>query len=369
METPFFKPFGINDYSAQWQHLSPRALHQSNPQPLTLAELEQFIGPLAGLFDPRQPVNFTGSPGTPALRQAISTLYPQLSSEHIAVFAGAQEATFCAMHTLLAPGDKVVALAPVFEPIIHAATEIGCELELVEMQPGRQWQLDLNGLETAVAAGCKLLVLNFPHNPTGALISRQTLLDIVTLCDKHGCWILSDEVFRGLEHLPEQRLPPVADIYPRAVSIGVLSKAFALPGIRIGWLACQQPEVLQGATQLRKHFSVWSSYLDEIVATHAIAQHEAIWARNRQLLKTNLAVLEQFMAGAQTLFTYIRPQAGCCCFPLLNPAVDAQDFARELVEKAHLLVLPGPLFLTGWNGIRLGFGYEEYGEYYPALAQ
>ena len=362
-----FETLDIVKYSSKWQSYSPIALHQSNPQPFTVEELEQIIGPIGELLDPQLPLGFTDNQGGAYLRTAIAGLYPQLPAHHVATFAGAQEAIFCVSHSLLEAGDKVVAITPVFEPILHTALEIGCQIEQVSLLPENGWQLDMNALESAIQAGCKCLLLNFPHNPTGAMISKGTLLKIIDLCDTHGVWILSDEVFRGLEHDPGDRLPPVAEIYPRAISIGVLSKAFALPALRVGWVVCQQASLVERATDIKTHLSICNSLMDEKIATRVLPHHEEIWDRNRALIAENLESLEQLALHIQDQFQYIKPQAGCCCFMLLNSAVPAKVYASELVENKNLLVMPGDLFLTAMNGFRLGFGYRGHAQYFTAL--
>lgn len=250
---------------------------------------------------------------------------------------------------------------------MHTALEIGCQLERIPPQQGNNWALDLNALEAVIQDGCKLLLLNFPHNPTGAMISRSTLLKIVEICDKHGCWILSDEVFRGLEHDPDDRLPAVAEIYPRAISIGVLSKAFALPALRVGWIVCQQISVIERASEIKTHLSICNSLLDEIVATQVVLHHKEIWERSRALITDNLFKLDGLMLAGQTQFKYIKPQAGCCCFPVIDSTAPARDFASELVEKKNLLVMPGDLFLTSINGFRLGFGFRNHAQSFSDL--
>ncbi|MEN8219227.1 MAG: pyridoxal phosphate-dependent aminotransferase [Pseudomonadota bacterium] len=147
--------------------------------------------------------------------------------------SGAQEGIYCCIHALLEKNDKVLAITPVFEPLISTAKEIGCHIIIQSLEPKKVWELDLSQLETNLKQGIKLLIINFPHNPTGAMLTFQQLKQIISLCDKYDCWLLSDEVFRGLEHDESKRLPHVADIYPKGISIGVLSKSFALPGIRV----------------------------------------------------------------------------------------------------------------------------------------
>jgi aspartate/methionine/tyrosine aminotransferase len=350
-----FRPSKMNRYCARWQAQSPITIHNSNPQPFTTEELEEIIG----TEKHEQSLDYASLQGSSELRTQLSTLYENLAAENIATFAGAQEAIFCSMHSLLNKGDKVVAITPIFQSLVNTAYEIGCDIKYVSLTAGViDWQLNLNLLEDQLKQNCKLLILNFPHNPTGAMINHATLKSIVDLCKKYDCWIFSDEVFRGLEHNPEQRLSAVADLYPKAISISVFSKAFALPGIRIGWLACQDLITIQRALEVKDYLSICNSKLDEALAIRAMPYHEKIWARSRNFILKNLQQVESFMIENQRRFRFIKPAAGCVCFPLLEDQ-NSDEYAEQLVKDKNLLVFPAQLFSTDLNGFRLGFGSEE----------
>ena len=357
----------INQYYKKWQSQSPIVLSQSNPQPLTLEELESIIGSTENLFDQKEALDYSTVQGDETLRSVIAELYDQNNAENIATFAGAQEAIFCATHSLVEPGDKVVAITPIFEPLIKTAQDIGCEIELISLQTHDQWELDLNQLEDAINDDCKLLILNFPHNPTGAMISEEQLLQIINICERNNCWILSDEVFRGLEHMPEDRLPAVSDLYEKSISIGVLSKAFALPALRIGWISCQNKKVLDQTLQVKDYLSICNSFLDEKLATRVIPHHDQIWERNRKLITNNLDQLNKHFEHYQNKFKLSQPQAGCTGFPIIKDDQTATEFSEQLIRSKKLMVLPDELFLTELNGFRLGFGHDHHAENYRFL--
>ncbi len=171
-----------------------------------------------------------------------------------------------------------------------------------------------------------------------------------------------------MEYKIDDRLPAVADIYPRAISIGVLSKAFALPALRVGWIACQQTSIVKRAMEIKAHFSICNSLIDEKITTRVIQHHEAIWDRSRTLIADNLDLLEKLIQDKQQPFKYTPPKAGCCCFMLMDEKTHAEAYATQLIEKHKLLVLPNPLFLTSINGFRLGFGYQKNTQYLNTLS-
>ncbi len=362
-----FRPSLIDQYYKKWESASPTPLSQSNPQPFTVAELEGIIGKSEELFDPQLELGFATTEGSETLRTSIADLYDQARPANIVTFAGAQEAIYCSIQALLAPGDKVAAITPIFEPLIASARDLKCEIQLIPLQAGEHWKLDLNKLEDVVKSGCRLLILNFPHNPTGAMISKAELFQIIKICDRYNCWILSDEVFRGLEYQPESRLPSVAEIYPKAISIGVLSKAFALPALRIGWVSCQNSAILERLVEIKNYLSICNSLLDEVLAIRVLQNYEVFWDRNRKIIVRHFHFLNDFMARYSSQFQFIKPQAGCTAFPILRGDQPAIDYSEQLIRSKNIMVLPNELFFTPINGFRLGFGYANQLDKYALL--
>ncbi len=355
-----FKPTSLYQFYKRYETLDLTPIHQSNPQPFTMIELEAIIGKKTSFLDDQLELGYASLQGDLRLREAITTLYEHENPDEIATFVGAQEAIFCAMYSLLKAKDKVVAISPIFAPLIATAEEIGCEIDLVSLTPTKdKWVLDLAQLEASIKADCKLLIINFPHNPTGAMLTEDELLKIIDICDQNNCWILSDEVFRGLEFKPEQRLPAVADLYPQAISIGVLSKSFATPAIRIGWISCQDKMIIERMIEIKSSFSICTSHIDEQFAIHIILQHEKVWERSRNKVLNNFSNFDRNVTKSHLLSRFIKPQAGCVCFPLLNDAILASDFSEELIQNKNLMTLPADLFISSHNGIRLGFGYDN----------
>lgn len=319
-------------------------------------------------IEPGVALTYTRNSGGHKLRSSIAKLYEHNEADYIATFAGAQEAIFCISHALLQPGDTVVAITPIFEPLIKTAAEIGCTIELVPLLAKNRWLLDLRTIEQKIRSGCRLLILNFPHNPTGAMITQDELDSLITLCRENNCWLLSDEVFRGLEYDPENRLPAATDRYPRAISVSVFSKAFALPGLRIGWISCQNKALINRVMEIKSCLSICNSFLDESLAIRILPHYELIWERNRELLHHNLQKINAFMAQNSADFRFIPPDAGCTVFPLLRNQTSVESYAQKLVEEHNLLVLPARLFLSDLNAFRLGFGYRENPDHLVAIA-
>ena len=351
----------MTGFSAKWRKLNPVNFHSSNPQAFSIQELNQLLDENLFAMDSLQQLNYVPDEGTESLRSAISLLFTNISVPEIVITSGAQEAIFCCIHALLETNDKVLAITPIFEPLLSTAQEIGCQIITQSLQPKTVWELDLNQLEQNLKQGIKLLILNFPHNPTGAMLTFQQLNQIISLCDKYDCWLLSDEVFRGLEHEESNRLPCVADIYPKGISIGVLSKSFALPAIRVAWVASQNKWLMQRLIEIKAYLSICNSFIDSIISEKVIKQHQKIWQRNRKIILANKFILNEYMNNHSEYFSYSVPEAGCLAFPIFKP-FSVERFAENLVYTNKLLVLPSSVFYTSINGFRLSLGSKDFND-------
>lgn len=220
--------------------------------------------------------------------------------------------------------------------------------------PG-SWAPDPDELPRLVRPATRLLVINSPHNPTGHHFDRPTFDAIVAFARRHGLVVLSDEVYRGLEYAAADRLPAMCDVYERGVSLGVMSKAYGLGGLRIGWLASRDAALLAAAASMKDYTTICSSAPSELLATVALGAGERILERNRGLVRTNLALLADFFARHGDRFAWTPPRAGPVTFPtLLGEAPDA--FCDRVRETAGVLLLPGTMFDPASREVRLGFG-------------
>jgi aspartate/methionine/tyrosine aminotransferase len=232
--------------------------------------------------------------------------------------------------------------------------------------PARGWALDLDDLRAALRPNTRVVVINTPHNPTGWLADLPFLEGLVALAEVHGFHIFADEVYRGLEYDPSTRLPLMVDLSERATSLGVLSKSYGLAGLRIGWLASHDRNLLARAGALKDYTTICNSGPSEFLATVALHHHETIAARVRGIVLRNLDLLDPFFKRWSSLFDWARPVAGPIAFPaFLGGDVDA--FCRAAVADAGVLLLPGSLYGEGDAAIRFGFGRTTLPEGLAAL--
>jgi aspartate/methionine/tyrosine aminotransferase len=353
-------PFKLERYFARHEFSVPYLLCSSDCESMELRDLLAFEPGAREEFDSLW-LGYTESLGDLQLRQAIAGLYEHISADRVLVHAGAEEAIFNFMNVALGPGDHIVVHAPCYQSLGEVARSIGAEVSEWRGDSGRAWELDLDDLESLLTARTRVVVVNFPHNPTGFLPTPEFIHELSALSNRYGLIIFSDEVYRGLELDRSDRLPAFADVNERAVSLGVMSKTYGLAGLRIGWLATRDDDLFRELAEFKDYTTICNSAPSEFLATLALRNAGAIVERNLRIIRDNLDRLDHFFGSHGELFDWYRPRAGSIAFPtLLRGTVD--EFCADLVEKAGVLLLPGTLYGDGFNSFRIGFGRKNLPE-------
>lgn len=308
-------------------------------------------------------LGYTHVSGFPLLKREIAKLYKNMNDKTVGTFAGAEEAIFIAMNVILKPGDHVIVPTPCYQSLSTIPKELGADVSLLPMKErGGGWVFDVEELAKLVRPNTKMIIINFPHNPTGVHIDRFTLDQIVELAKGVGAYLFSDEVYRFSEHRPGASLPAAADLYGKALSLGVMSKTFGLAGLRIGWLATQDTELLEACLGYKCFLTICNSGPSEILALIALRARDQIIERNLNIVRRNLGLLDQFFEKFQKLFAWKRPTAGSIAFPKLLASMPIEEFADELVTREGVLILPGSLYNIPGNYFRIGFGRKDFPE-------
>lgn len=357
---PTLPLFKIEDYLADWEFKAPYLLCTSDAESWTMQEILEMADPQTLKMWESLSLGYTETQGLPLLKEEISTIYPTLSPDHILTFAGAEEGIYAAMRTILSPGDHAIVFRPCYQSLETLPKNFGAQVTTLSLEAENRWQLPLKALEQAIQPATKLIILNFPHNPTGALISKEALLAIVELARRNNAYLFSDEVYRFMEIDERQRLPAIADSYERGISLSVTSKAFGLAGLRIGWLASQDKHLLAEIAKTKHYLSICNSAPSEILALIALRAKERILKRNHDILSSNLALLDSFFETHRNLFQWVRPSGGCIAFPRFNG--DVESFAQHLIEKEGVLLLPGSVYDWPGSYFRIGFGRKNMPE-------
>lgn len=307
-------------------------------------------------------LGYTESTGHPELRSEIAKLYQNILPEEILVHSGAEEAIFNLMNTQLFPGDHIIVHWPCYQSLFQIADSIGCEVTRWKSSPENEWQLDPEFLFSKLKSNTKLVVINSPHNPTGSLMAKDVLTRIAHHLHERGTILFMDEVYRGLEYKEEDRLPAACDLSPTAVSLGVMSKAFGLAGLRIGWIATKDRPLLKLLASFKDYTTICSSAPSEFLATLALKNKDQVLNRNRGIIKKNLSLLDRFLDRHSHLFSWVRPKAGCIAFPRLIEERPAEPFTEELLRNTGVLLAPGTQFFFPGPHFRIGFGRSSFEE-------
>jgi len=350
--------FALERYFARWEFAVKHVLCASDVEPCRQRDLLELADDDGRARWDALTLGYTESLGLPALRDEIAKLYPGLAPDDVITFAGAEEGVFLSMHALLAPGDHAVVVWPAYQSLHEVARSIGAEVTLVPLD-ARDWSLDVDAVAAAMRPNTRVIVINFPHSPTGAQISAEQFARLVAIAELHGVHLFSDEVYRLLEH-DAPRLPTAAAESPRGMSLGVMSKAYGLPGVRIGWIATRDRGLRARLAALKDYTTICNSAPSEILALIALRAHERVLARTHAIIGENLALLDDFFARNAGRFSWVRPRAGSVCFPTLLDG-DIDTFSSELVERDGVLLLPASQFGYRGNHFRLGYGRSDMG--------
>ncbi len=380
-------PFALERFFARHEFSARYLLSASDCQGPSMADLVAGAEPGLRRRWETLTLGYTESQGLPELREAIAGMYDSAGAAQVLV-AAPEEAIFLAMHALLSPGDHVVCTFPGYQSLYELARSIGCEVDLWEPEeaaavaadepgaPGAadaRWRFDPATLEALLRPTTKLVVWNFPHNPTGALPSATDFTRMVAAVANAGAWLFSDEMYRLLEPAPELRLPPAVDLYDRAVSLAGMSKAFGLAGLRIGWVAARDRGLLERMIALKDYTTICSSAPGELLALMALRSPEPILAANRARVARNTRTAADFFARHAGMFRWAPPQGGTVCFPRLlgggtAPGVaGAEAFCAAVLEATGALLLPSTVYGYGDSHFRLGLGRDDFAAGLAAL--
>ena len=358
--------FRLETYFSRWEFKARYHLCASDMESLSLAELLALASDEDRAAWESLHLGYTETYGAPALREAIAATYDRIEPSQILTFAGAEEGIFVAMQVLLDADDHAIVVTPNYQAAETVPASI-CAVSGVALDPDDDWNLDLDRIRENMRPNTKLISLNFPHNPTGKVIDAGTLEAIVGLADKYGAYVFSDEVYRLLERSDGLRLPQVADIYERGLSLNVMSKSYGLPGLRIGWIACRDGGLLSAMERAKHYLSICNSAPSEALARIALAAREQILARNRALVERNLALLDAFFADYPDLFDWRIPDGGCIGYPRYRGDDGVESFCKDLVEQSSVLLLPASVYQSGLTDtpadrFRIGFGRANLAE-------
>jgi len=304
-------------------------------------------------------LGYSEAPGSLELRSLLAATYRATGPDEILVTTGAIEANFLLFNVLLDPGDHVVAVHPAYQQLQSVPRAVGCDLSLWPVADGPDgFRFDLAALERLLTPRTKLIVVNSPHNPTGAVLSAEAFRRIYALADSIGAYVLSDEAYRWLDHpgASQPPAPPMRDLGPRAVSVGTFSKPFGLPGLRIGWIA-GPADLVARCWAMRDYVSLSPGKLNDALAVLAFQHRAQIVDRSRAIIAQNLATAIAWFDEHADLASWTPPQAGLLALLRYHHELPSLQLADQLAIEQSVMLAPGSAF--GYEGyLRIGIGQQ-----------
>ena len=351
--------FALERFFARWEFAVRYLLCASDVEGYPMADLLALADPESRRLWDDLRLGYSESTGHPLLRGEIAALHDGIAADEVLVFAGAEEAIFCLSNVLLVPGDHAVVTWPGYQSLHEVGRAAGAHITLHELREADGWDLDPERLIAALRPATRLVVVNAPHNPTGMLPTHEQWARLTGELSRRGVHLLADEVYRFLEVDEVDRLVAGADAFERGISLGVMSKSFAMAGLRIGWLATHDRDLLARCAAFKDYTTICSSAPSEILALIGLRAREAVLGRSRSIVRSNLAALDRFFADHADRFAWVRPRGGSIGFPRLLGEEPIEAFATRLVEQEGVLLLPGLQFGFPGNHFRIGFGRED----------
>ncbi len=341
------------EMDARWDIAESGIFPLSTREIIALLPPEERASALDRILDLR--LGYSEARGSEELRSLIAATYRETSPDEVLVTTGAIEANFLLFNELLSPGDRVVIVDPAYQQLQSVARAIGCDVALWSLRAQDGFRFDLDELRRLATPGTRMIVLNTPHNPTGAMLNDEDLREVYAIAEKLDAWVLSDEAYRWLD-LPGQPplAPPMRDIGPRAISTGTFSKPFGLPGLRTGWLVAPE-EIVRRCWGLRDYVSLSPGKLNDALAVIAFEQRDQIVARTREIVAENLPVAARWFAENADIVSWTPPRGGLLGLMRYGLDIPSLQLANRLAEEYGVMLAPGSAF--GYEGhLRIGIG-------------
>jgi aspartate/methionine/tyrosine aminotransferase len=353
-----FTPFDLEYSQSVWEQQVDINLTESGVHPITLEELIGSDGSLLNQLLSTE-INYPHVNGIPRLRELIASLYNKASIDNVLVTVGAAEANQIVMQTLLDDGDELATLTPSYKQVWGIAENRGHAITTFSLNPEDNWSLNVGELDTAIGEKTKVVAVVNPNNPTGHIFTADEMQKIVAAADRVGAWILADEVYRGAEREQEEETESFFGLYDKVIAIGSMSKAYGLPGLRIGWIVAP-PDMVEDVWRRHEYTTITASMLSNTLAAHALSPdvRPRLLGRARNYIRNGFPVLQEWMESQGGLFSYTPPQASAVSFIKYNLDINSTELMIKLIKEASVFIGAGDSFGMDHH-IRIAFGQDK----------
>lgn len=348
------KPFGVEIWMNQYETQCTYNLAETCVESLTVAQLLDLAGKRSAILEELLPLKLTygAIEGSERLRGNIASLYARQKPENVTITHGAIGANMLVYATLVEPGDRVISVLPTYQQHYSIPESFGAEVQVHKLREENSFLPDLDEIERMITPNTRLIALTNPNNPTGAVMDRAMMQRLADMAARVGAYVLSDEVYRGVDQVGDELTLSMADLYERGISTGSMSKAFSLAGLRLGWIV--GPKDLIHAVSIHRDYNTISvGMLDDHFASIALEHRGAILKRNRAIVRENLAILDRWVAGEPAI-SYVKPKGGTVALLKYDFDLPSRDFCVRLLEAEGVMFTPGSaLDMEGY--VRIGY--------------
>jgi len=353
------KPFELERYFSKYEFSASYLLSSSDCEAYKLSDILDIADKQMKAERDNLKLSYTQSQGNPILLAEISQLYSGINPQNILQVIP-EEGIYIAMRSLVAEGDHVISMYPCYQSLEEIAIAQGARLDRWNAKYSNGWMFDIDELDRLCTTDTHMVIINTPHNPTGALFTKDEFDKIVHIVKKNNCILFCDEMYRFLEFDSSLRLPSACEVYENAISLCGLSKSFAMPGARCGWLITKNSNYLNEFKTYKDYTTICASATSEVLGIIALRQKDTIIKRNLDIINKNLDRLDAFAEKYKTIIDYKRPLAGSICMPILSDSINADVLAQELIDEKNLMILPSSVYNINENSFRLGFGRANF---------
>ena len=358
--------FQLETYFSRWEFNTKYNMCASDIESVSLRELLLLSSKEDKELWDNLDFGYTETYGSLKIREAIAETYDNTSSSDIITFAGAEEGIYVTMKCILNKNDHAIVITPNYQSSETLPRSI-CEVTGIGLNPNNNWDLDIQKIIDSIKPNTRLISINFPHNPTGKIISMDTLYDLISIAREKNIYLFNDEIYRLMERDSSKRLIQVSDLYEKGISLNAMSKSYGMPGLRIGWIASKDHDLLDKMEKMKHYLSICNSAPSEILAIIALNSRKNILDRTLKIVTKNLNILNKFFLEYENLFDWKEPDGGCVGYPKYKGEDGADVFCENLIKEESILLLPSSVYMSDIlkspeNHFRIGYGRKNMPE-------
>ena len=353
------KPFAVEEWMNEWEVGAKYNIAETCVDSVSLKQLLEICGEDEADFAQillSKRLSYGDITGMPKFKEGVCKLYKTIQPDEIVPTHGAAGANHHVFMSLISRGDHIISIMPTYQQLYSIPESIGARVDILQLKKENGYLLDINELKHLVTPHTKMICVNNPNNPTGALMSKEMLLEIVDVAKSVGAWVLCDEVYR---HLTQTDIwcASIVDLYEKGISVSSMSKVFSLAGIRLGWIASHDKEAVAAMLSHRDYNLISCGMLDETIAALALANGDKLLARNRAIVRENLEIVDKWIKN-ECHASYVKPMAGTTALIHYDLEIPSYDLCVDMYKKTGAFVTPGDCFEEK-NCFRLGYACDR----------